>query len=273
MIIDTQPHAAYAYTGGKRFDPALPTAVFIHGAQNDHSVWALQTRYFAHHGFSVLAIDLPGHGRSTGAPLGSVEAMADWLSRVLSAAGVKKVVLIGHSMGSLVALETALRSAKTVCGVALVGTAYPMKVSTHLLDASQHREQDAIDMVTLWSHSGIAQKPSAPGPGFYVPGGARRLMQHVSRGNPAKVFFTDFSACNDYANGEAAARALQCPALLLLGRKDLMTPPKATAALRSAMPNARVVQLDGSGHSLMAEQPDQVLEALFAFAADAAEAA
>ena len=273
MIIDLTPQSAYAYTGGKSFNPDLPTAVFIHGAQNDHSVWALQTRYFAHHGFSVLAVDLPGHGRSAGMPLKSVEAMADWLTEVLQASGVQKAVLIGHSMGSLIALETALRAKDKVMGVALVGTAFPMKVSAQLLEASEHREQDAIDMVNIWSHSGIAQKPSAPGPGFYVPGGARRLMQHVSRRNPEKVFFTDFSACNAYANGEAAASALACPAMLLLGRKDIMTPPKATAALRSAMPHARVVQLEGSGHSLMAEQPDQVLEALFAFAAEAAEAA
>lgn len=271
MIIDTRPHAAYAYTGGKAFNPSLPTAVFIHGAQNDHSVWALQTRYFAHHGFSVLAIDLPGHGRSAGEPLKSVEAMADWLAGLLDAAGVKKAVLIGHSMGSLIALETASRSSDKVVGIALVGTAYPMKVSAQLLEASAHHEQQAIDMVNIWSHSGIAQKPSAPGPGFYVPGGARRLMQHVARGNSAKVFFTDFSACNNYINGEAAASALPCPAILLLGRKDLMTPPKATAALRSAMPNARVVQIEGSGHALMSEQPDQVLDALFAFAADAAK--
>ena len=268
MLIDIQPHSAYAYTGGKAFDPALPTAVFIHGAQNDHSVWALQTRYFAHHGFSVLAVDLPGHGRSKGAPLATVEAMADWLEGVLKAAGVQKAVLIGHSMGSLIALETATRAKALIKGTALVGTAYPMKVSPQLLDASEHQVQTAIDMVNIWSHSSIAQKPSAPGPGCYVQGGARRLMQHVARGNPAKVFFTDFSACNAYANGEAAAAALHCPALLLLGRKDIMTPPKATAALRTALPQAKVVQVESCGHSLMAEQPDQVLDALFAFAVD-----
>ena len=271
MLIDLTPHPAYAYTGGKTFDPRLPTAVFIHGAQNDHSVWALQTRYFAHHGFSVLAVDLPGHGRSKGEPLVSVEAMADWLTSVLTAAGVQKAVLIGHSMGSLIALETALRAKDKVCGVALVGTAYPMKVSPQLLEASEQREPSAIDMVTIWSHAGIAQKPSAPGPGFYVPYGARRLMQHIARSNPAKVFFTDFSACNAYANGETAAAALHCPALMLLGRKDMMTPPKATAALKSALPAVKVVQVDGSGHALMAEQPDQVLDALFAFAADTAK--
>lgn len=267
MLIDMTPAPAYAYTGGKVFNPQLPTAVFIHGAQNDHSVWALQTRYFAHHGFSVLAVDLPGHGRSKGAPLGNVEAMAKWLAEVLKATAVQNAVLIGHSMGSLIALETAAHAAGKIKGVALVGTAYPMKVSPQLLEASEHHEQEAIDMVNIWSHSGIAQKPSAPGPGFYVPGGSRRLMQQVAQRNSSnKVFFTDFSACNAYANGEAAAKALHCPALFLLGRKDMMTPPKATATLIAAMPQAKVAQVDGSGHALMAEQPDQVLDTLFAFA-------
>ncbi len=269
MNIELNGQRAYAYTGGKAFNPALPTAVFIHGAQNDHSVWALQTRYFAHHGFSVLAVDLPGHGRSGGDALASVEALADWLNQLLASAGVTRAILIGHSMGSLIALEAAARAPHHVAGVALVGTAYPMKVSPLLLETSREREPVAIDMVNLWSHSSIAQKPSAPGPGFYVQGGSRRLMQRISARNPDKVFFTDFSACNDYANGEQAAAALACPALFLLGRKDMMTPPKAAAALSAKMAGAQTVVLDGSGHALMAEQPDQVLEALFAFAAGA----
>ncbi len=269
MEFTIQGQTAYAYTGGKTFDPALPSAVFIHGAQNDHSVWGLQTRYFAHHGFSVLAVDLPGHGRSTGDALASVEAMADWLNALLDSAGVQRAVLIGHSMGSLVAIEAAARQSARVAGVALVGTAYPMKVSSALLDTARDREPAAIDMVNIWSHSSIAQKPSAPGPGFYVPGGSRRLMQRISQINPAQVFYTDFSACNAYANGEQAAATLAsrpCATLFLLGKKDLMTPAKAAATLIGKLPQSQVVQLEACGHALMAEQPDQVLDTLFRFA-------
>ncbi|RZI43025.1 alpha/beta hydrolase [Herbaspirillum sp. HC18] len=266
MLLNVQGQEAYCYTGGKNFNPELPTVVFIHGAQNDHSVWILQTRYFAHHGFGVLAVDLPGHGRSKGSPLGSVEAMADWLLALLDAAGVRKAMLVGHSMGSLIALETSFRAPDRVAKLALVGTAYPMKVSDMLLDASLNNEQAAIDMVNIWSHTSIAHKPSCPGPGFYVMGGSQRLMQHISRRNPAKVFHTDFSACNAYANGENAAKAVTCPALLLLGKRDMMTPPKATATLTKSITGCQVVQVDDCGHSLMAEQPDAVLEALFGFA-------
>jgi pimeloyl-ACP methyl ester carboxylesterase len=268
MILNVQGRDAYCYSGGKSFNPALPTAVFIHGAQNDHSVWILQTRYFAHHGFGVLAVDLPGHGRSKGAPLTSVEAMADWLLALLDAAGVLRAMLIGHSMGSLIALETVRRAPDRVTKIALVGTAYPMKVSDALLDAAKNEEQKAIDMVNIWSHSSIAHKPSCPGPGFYVMGGSQRLMQRISRQNGERVFHIDFSACNAYANGEAAAKSVICPALLLLGKRDAMTPPKAAATLRNAMPRAKVVLLDDCCHQLMAEQPDAVLDTLFAFARD-----
>jgi pimeloyl-ACP methyl ester carboxylesterase len=265
MLLNVLGHDAYCYTGGKPFDAALPTVVFIHGAQNDHSVWVLQTRYFAHHGFSVLAVDLPGHGRSKGAPLRSVEALADWLLGLLDAAGVQKAALIGHSMGSLIALETSFRVPDRIGKLAMVGTAYPMKVSDMLLDASKNDEQSAIDMVNIWSHTSIAHKPSCPGPGFWVMGGSQRLMQRISDQNPAQVFHTDFSACNAYANGEAAAQAVTCPTLLLLGKRDMMTPPKATAVLTKAIPHCRVVQIEDCGHALMAEQPDAVLETLFTF--------
>lgn len=266
MLFDVNRYDAYCYTGGKPFDPALPTVVFIHGAQHDHSVWALQTRYFAHHGFGVLAVDLPGHGRSSGTALTSVEELADWLLAMLDAAGVTSATLIGHSMGSLIALEATFRAPARVAGLALVGAAYPMKVFEALLAAAKDHEQQAIDMVNLWSHSGIAPKPSAPGPGFSVMGGNQRLMQRIAARNPTHVFHTDFVACNTYANGDAAAASIHCPTLFLLGQQDVMTSARASAPLIEAIAHASVVRLEKCGHALMAEQPDAVLEHLYRFA-------
>ncbi|XYJ08686.1 alpha/beta fold hydrolase [Telluria sp. B2] len=265
MILTVNERDAYAYTGGKAFDAALPTVVFIHGAQNDHSVWGLQSRWFAHHGYGVLAVDLPGHGRSAGPALASVEQMADWLLALLDAAGVKRALLAGHSMGSLVALEASHRAPGRVRGLAMLGTTYPMKVSDALLTTARDDEETAIDMVNIWSHSGIAPKPSSPGPGFSVMGGARRLMQRMSAVNPEQLFHTDFSACNAYANGEAAARAATCPTLFIFGAKDMMTPPRSTKLLTGAVQRGRIVTVD-AGHSLMSEQPDAVLDALIGFA-------
>ena len=266
MELIVNGRSAYAYTGGKRFDPGLPAVVFIHGAQHDHSVWVLQTRYLAHHGRGVLAVDLPGHGRSEGSPLETVEAIADWIAGVLDAAGVAQAARVGHSMGSLVALECAARYADRVSRIALVGTAVPMRVSDELLGATRDDEPLAQDMVNIWSHSAYAHYPSNPGPGFWVMGENLRLMQRQAPG----VMHVDFNACNAYGNGLAAAEKVSCPALLVLGRRDVMTPPRATRDLLKALKNATVAEIAGSGHALMAEKPDEVLDALRAFLPDAA---
>ena len=252
---------AYAYTGGRSFDPALPAVVFIHGAEHDHCVWALQSRYLAHHGHGVLAVDLPGHGRSDGPPLSSVEALADWVVALLDAANVKQAALVGHSMGSLIAVECAARYPERISKIALIGTAFPMRVSDELLEATRSNEPLAQDMVNIWSHAAYAHYPSNPGPGFWVMGENLRLMQRQKPG----VMHVDFAACNSYANGTAAAAQVRCPALLVLGKRDIMTPPRATKELTGALKDKRVIEVAGSGHALMAEKPDEVLDALIGF--------
>ncbi|CAG9257863.1 alpha/beta fold hydrolase [Paraburkholderia caribensis] len=269
MIVDVNGKPAYAYTGGKAFDVTLPTAVFIHGAEHDHSVWALQTRYFAHHGFGVLAVDLPGHHRSAGPALTSIGAMADWLVALLDAVGVSRAFVAGHSMGSLIALDFAGRYPSRATHLALVATAVPMAVSDALLDAAREREPEAIEMVNQWSHSTLAAKPSCPAPGFWLHGMNQRLMERVSATGEPRLFHTDFSACNAYTDGLARAAQVTCPARLIVGRRDVMTPPRAAKALADTLRGAHVsvdtVTLD-AGHALMSEQPDATLDALYAFA-------
>jgi pimeloyl-ACP methyl ester carboxylesterase len=264
--LQIQGERAYAYTGGKPFDPRLPALAFIHGGEQDHSVWILQSRYFAHHGFGVLAVDLPGHGRSGGAPLARIEDMADWMVAFLDAAGVASSALVGHSMGSLTALDCAARHSGRVTRIALLGTAFPMRVSPELLQATRENELAAQDMINVWSHSAYAHYPSNPGPGFWVPGGNMRLMQRQKPG----VLHADFSACNDYAEGLARAARVRCPALLVLGRRDAMTPARAAENLAKAIPGAKTVTLEGSGHNLMGEKPDEVLDLLAEFLRGAA---
>jgi len=265
MLFEVNGSEAYAYTGGKTFDANLPTVVFVHGAQHDHSVWILQSRYLAHHGYSVLAVDLPGHGRSAGQPLASIEDMAAWLIAAQDAAGVRQAVVVGHSMGALIALECAARHPVRITKIALLGIAYPMKVSAELLDATRDNEPLAQDMVTIWSHAAYAQYPGNPGPGFWVIGEYLRLMQRQKPG----VMHVDFSACNAYAGGAEAAARVRCPALYLLARRDSMTPMRAAQAFAKSVTNAdtnlRIALIDGSGHNMMGEKPDDVLDALRAF--------
>lgn len=252
----------YAYTGGKDFNPAQPTVVFIHGVLNDHSVWILQSRYLAHHGWNVLAIDLPGHCKSGGEPPTSVEEASTSILELLDAAGIPKAVLVGHSFGSLIALETAARAPERVSQLVLVGTAFPMRVSPALLESSVTVPHKAIDMVNTFSHSTLAPPPSALGPGTWLYGGSRALMRRVLASNTqVNVFHTGFKACDSYAQGETAMAKVQCPTLFVLGSGDQMTPPKAAQSLIRQATNARVVKLS-AGHSLMTEAPDGVLQAL-----------
>ncbi|AKM29131.1 alpha/beta hydrolase [Pandoraea faecigallinarum] len=271
MNFDIAGNNVYAYTAGKAIHPAQPTVVFLHGAQHDHSVWGLQSRYLAHHGMNVLALDLPGHHRSTGAPLKTIAGMADLAVEVLNAAGIESATWVGHSMGSLIALDAATRHAERVSRIALVGTAYPMKVSETLLEAAAERESDAISLVNAWSHSTLAAKPSAPGPGFWTWGGNQRLMERIAQRNPAKVFLTDFDACNSYDRGANVAAGITCPVLAVLGKRDQMTPPRAAQALLDALRAAGVpvtVETVDAGHAIMTEQPDALLDALKRFVRD-----
>ena len=260
MNFDLNGHFAYAYTGGKPLDPNLPGVVFVHGALHDHSVWILQSRYLAHHGHAVMAVDLPAHGRSAGEPL-DVAAASRWLAGLIEASGVRRVALVGHSMGSLVALEAAAHLRERASALVMVGAGYPMKVSPKLLELCQRDALVAIDLVNALSNSTHAAKPSHPGPGFSIHGGNRALLRRMQDGyRSGNLFLADFSACDAYAGFEAAARQVSCPVTLVLGARDQMTPPATAAPIIAALA-PRVVTLP-SGHNLMAEAPDGVLGAI-----------
>jgi pimeloyl-ACP methyl ester carboxylesterase len=261
MKLLVQGRDAYAYTGGRPLDPSLPAVVFVHGAVNDHTVWTLLARWFAHHGRSVLAVDLPGHMRSAGPALASVEAMADWLLALLDAAGVQRAALAGHSMGSLAALEAAARAPERITHLAMLGTCVPMPVPQALLDLSKTDVRAAIDRVVVFSFSTLAAKPSFPGPGVWLRGAGRQLMRQVTEtsGDPL-LFHNDFAACDRYRGGLDAAAKVTCPAHLVLAAEDQMTLPRNARELATAL-KATVHTVPG-GHFLMQEQPDGVLAAL-----------
>jgi len=258
MRLTVEGEEIFAGTGGRDFDSALPAVIFLHGAGFDHSVWALLARSFAYHGFGVLAPDLPGHGRSAGAALSSIAALADWTAALIDAAGVRAARLVGHSMGSLVALETAARHSEKVTALGLIATAAPMRVSDDLLNAAKTNDHAAVDMISLWSNGYRATMGGSQAPGLWMLGGAERLLERARPG----VLFADLSACNDYHDGLAAAAKVAVPSVVILGSRDLMTPAKSGRAIAAAIPGCRLIMIEGAGHMLMSERPDEVLAAL-----------
>lgn len=261
MRLAVSDAGVYAYTGTRAYDVSLPTVVFVHGAANDHSVFALQSRYFAWHGMNAMAIDLPGHGRSAGEPLRSVEAIAQWLHDMLDVAGASSVSVVGHSLGALAALELAARWPDRVNRLALLGPAVPMTVSDDLLAAAAQDDHVAYELINGWSFSASGQLGGGEQPGVWMLGNGMRLMERCGDG----VLTADLLACQRYASGLAAAAALQCPSLVIMGARDIMAPPRNAQPLLAALPDARSVTLSETGHALMAERPGAVLDALRGF--------
>ena len=244
--------------------PDLATSLpvlLLHGAANDSDAWRGVMQQLGAEGIPVLAPDLPGHGLSTGSPLGSVEALAGWVIALLDALGIEQVVLAGHSMGSLIALETAVRYPQRVARLALLGTTAPMAVSESLLQAATSRPDEACRLIMKFSHTPRFMLRGSAGHGAWGPGGTLAIM----RRNHPGVLASDLANCNQYSNGLAAAGAVTCPTLLISARRDRMTPVRSSAALQAALGNVRRVEIADCGHAMMAEKPREVVQALVGF--------
>ena len=260
MDLQVDGKKVFAATGGKPFDAALPVVIFVHGAGMDHTIWALQTRWFAWHGRSVLAIDLPGHGKSDGPPLESIDEIGTWLVRLVEATGAPSASLVGHSMGSLASLSAGSTGGERIAALALLGVGAEMPVHPDLLAATKSNDPAAWDLIVSWGFGKPAHFGLNRAPGMWMQGGGRSLL---ARG-PDDVLGIDMAACDVYKGAPAAAAKITCPTLFICGNRDIMTPPKATAPLATAIPGAQTVILDGAGHMMMVEKPDETLDALIA---------
>lgn len=248
---------ADASTGGRPLDPESPLLVMVHGAALDKTIWQLQTRYFAHRGYSVLAVDLPGHGASGGDPLPSIGGYADWLIRVLDAAGCERAHLAGHSMGGLITLEAAARHPDRVRTLTLAGGAAAMPVHPALLEAAASDAPLAYRLMTSWGYGKRSHLGGHRTPGLWMTGAALRLWERAAPG----LLWNDLRACDEYGDGPAAARAVRCPTLLITGSIDIMAPPAAAEPLREGLADWEETVIPGAGHIMMIEQPDPTLDA------------
>ncbi|MEK0083435.1 alpha/beta fold hydrolase [Benzoatithermus flavus] len=248
--------SCYVSSYGRPRPKGAPGILFVHGAGMDHTVWALQGRHFAFHGWNALAVDLPGHGRSRALPpLASIEAMADALADL---AGPEGAVLVGHSMGGLAALAAAARRPERVRALCLVGCAARMPVHPELLALAAAGDPKTVELMCDWAFGPRGQIGGSPSPGQWLQGAARSLLHN---GDPA-VLAGDLAACDAYTSGPEHAAAVRCPALVVIGALDRMTPPKAGRELAGLIPGARTAVIEGTGHMMMLETPDATLEAL-----------
>jgi len=258
MKFEVDGHEVFASTGSVHAAFEAPSIVFVHGAALDHTVWVMIARYFARKGFNVLALDLPGHGRSAGEPLQSIDALSDWLHRVLQAREISQATFVGHSMGSLITYDFALRYPAKLKSLVLLGTAIPMPVSRVLLDASLTHLDVANRMANTFSHS--SKTGPAASPGSWNLGAGQRLMERATHG----VLHADFTACNDFDPSVFKGRIV-APTLIVIGAEDQMTAPRRSLEVAEMIPQAQTIRIPNCGHSMLSERPNQVLDALAGF--------
>jgi pimeloyl-ACP methyl ester carboxylesterase len=258
MEFSVDGRRVFAGTGGREHSPELPSIVLLHGAGMDHTVFALQARALAYHGRNLLALDLPGHGRSEGPPLDSVAAMADWVLRAASSLGLELLRIAGHSMGALIALEAAARGGTRVEALVLMGFVPEMRVHPDLLASARAGSHTAVELMTSWSLGARALIGANPAPGLWLMGSVLSLLERA----PSAALAADLSACDSYRDAAQAAARIRCPTLLLLGGEDRMTPPARGQAFAGRFAQARVSVLAGVGHMMMLEDPAATLTAL-----------
>ncbi len=257
MQLTVNNQDVFAATGGMEFDKSKPTVVFLHGSGMDHRAWALQARWFAFHGYSVFAPDLPGHSLSGGDPLESIEEMGQWLVDALDEIEAGQVHLIGHSQGFLVALEAAGRLGNRLQSLTAIATAASIPVNPALIETAQKSPAQAAGMMLQWGFGQATQMGVSAVPGLQPIAIGRQIMA-------ANPLANDLIACSNYESGLERAQEIRCPTHVILAEEDRMTPMKAGKALAAELGVAPTC-IDNAGHMLPIEAPDACLKSLIKF--------
>ncbi len=258
MEITYRGESVRVATGGRNHDSDLPGVVLIHGSGMDRTTWQMQTRWLAHHGYRVAAIDLPGHGLSTGEPLQSIPEMGDWLAGLVHELNLGPAHLVGFSLGTFIALEAAAQDPTCAESLVLIGTAAAMPVHPELLTTSYDDIPKASRLMTSWGIGSRAHVGGHQSPGTWLVGACTALLDT----GPENALGHDMVAANAYDGAVAAASRVTQPVTFVLGTEDKMTPMKASGGLLDAVENKNVVTLERTGHMMPIENPVAVRDAI-----------
>jgi len=248
----------YTFSGPKGLLKDKNPIIFVHGTGMDHTVWTLPTRHFLRKNRGVLSIDLPGHGKSEGPLLSSVEDFANSILEYLDKRNIENFSLVGHSLGSLIALELSSLASNRNQSLVLIGTAFPMMVSDQLLELAKDNKDEAIDILTYFGYSNNSRIGFNSNPGIWMTGSTKKLMLKSKE----DVIYNDLLACANYKNGIESAKNIKASTTLILGGEDKLTPKRFTESLIENLDAPNIKTIKSSGHSLMMERPNEVLDIL-----------
>ena len=256
------PYAQLENLGGERIFYALhrpretpakvPALVCVHGAGGSHLNWPSEVRRLP--GVAVYAVDLPGHGQSTGSGRQTIGEYVKVLISFLDILNLRNVVIVGHSMGGAVALEMALSHPERVRGLVLIGTGARLRVVPAILQGILEDFEAVVGLIG----------DSVYGPD--APEELRRLGQQVMLDTSPKVMRGDFLACDAF-DIMARLGEIRTPTLVITGTADQLTPVKYASFLAHNIRGVQLVLVANAGHMVMLERPQEVGEAVARFVA------
>ncbi len=226
-------------------DLTRPPVILIHGAGGHHLYWPPQIRHLP--GERLFAVDLPGHGKSAGVGNHTIGDYVDSTMAFMDALHLNRAVLVGHSMGGAVALQSAIRWPNRVLALGLLGSAAHLHVSSLLLQkaADPATVPEAVHMVTQYS---FAPETS---------GRLKELAEKRMLESRSSVLYGDLLACNAF-NAAGQVSEISAPALVIFGSEDKMVSPGAGRVLAYQIAGARMEIVPHAGHMVMLEQPERV---------------
>ena len=256
MIFQIENKNVYASDAGQDIDKKKDTIVFLHGSGLSHIIWSLTEQFFSNNNFNVLSVDLPGHGNSDGSCLDTIEKIADWLDKVFIKLNLNEVILVGHSQACLEILEYSYKYKNRLKKLVFIGGSYKMPVNQDLIDLAENGDSDAVKLMMKWGYEGSKK--------FIGGNPVERIIQ--SPRDISKILAVDLVACNNYTNGLNAAKAIDCPSMLIFGVLDKMINIEVGKKFANLINNSTTHVIDGCGHMIMIEKAfemrDKVLEFL-----------
>ena len=234
----------FVSTGGIDFDKEKPSILLMHGSGLTHIVWSLHEQFYASQGFNVLSVDLPGHGNSEGPSLESIEQISNWVKSLMNVLGIKRIIIIGHSQGSLIGIDFASRYPDLISSLVLVAGTYKMPVNQDLIDYAEAGDEKAVLLMMKWGYEGSKA---------FIGGNPVKKIINSSR-DIREILAVDLNACNNYKDGKESLKKINCPTLCIFGDLDKMVPLEVGNKMASMIKNSEKKIINNCGHMIIFEK-------------------
>ena len=238
----------FASTGGTEIDPKKQTILLIHGSGLSHIVWSLHEQFYVSQGFNVLAVDLPGHGNSDGPALKSIQEISDWVKLLMESVKIKKIIIVGHSQGSLVGIDFASRYPNLVSSLVLVAGSYKLPVNQDLIDLAEAGDDKAILLMMKWGYEGSRA---------FIGGNPVKKIINSTR-EIREILAVDLNACNNYKDGKDSLEKINCPTLCIFGDLDKMVPLEVGNKMSTMIKNSEKKVINDCGHMIIFEKAFEI---------------